>query len=212
MRRFFYRASGRKQEFEDKASKERREYVKARNAERQAKSRRDTLVKNRAIAKQSHTELESDVKKHNDLQAKLDTLYDLIFEGYTLNVPGEDAREWAFREARDTLDATKQRSKAESQANKYLEDAKKLMQEAVQQLSDVSDHSTLDILSRRTSRGMMQREALNKAQDATAQVHMLVAQAQSLSSGAQGLGLTNVAEEYVIVSASPGMFFPLTRS
>ena len=212
MCRFFYRASGRKEEFEDKASKERSEYVKARNAERQAKSRRDTLVKNRAIAKQRHTELEDDVEKHNDLQAKLDTLYDLIFEGHTPDLPGEDARELAFREARHTFNATKQRSEAELQAVEYLEDAKKLMQEAVQQLSDVSSHSTLDIFSRRTSSGMMQQEALNKAQDATNQIHTLVAQAESLSSGAQGLGSTNVAEEHVIVSASLGMFFPLTRS
>ena len=37
-RRFFYCASGKKEKFEERASKEEREYIEARDAERQAKS------------------------------------------------------------------------------------------------------------------------------------------------------------------------------
>ena len=212
MRRFFYRASGKEGKFEEEASKEREEYIKARNAETHAKSRRQTWVQNRETARRSHAKIEDDVKKHNDLQAKLDTLYDLIFAGHTPDVPGEDACEWAFREARDAFDAAKQRSEAELQVVKCLEDANNLMQQAVQQLVEALDQSTLDMFGRHTSRDMMQRDALNEAQDATNRVHMLVSQARRLSPGAQGLSLTNVAEEHVIVSTSLGMFFPLTWS
>ena len=194
MRRFIYHASGKKAKFEEKASQEKTEYVDARNEESQAKSRKDALVQDRDIARRRHAELETEVKRHNDLQTKLDALYDLVFDGHTPEVPGEDAREWAFREARDTFDATKQRSETESQVVKCLEDATKFMQQVVQQLANALDHS------------MMQRDALNRAQDAIIKVRASVEQVQRLSPGAQGLGLTDAAGEHVMVSTSRHIF------
>ena len=133
----------------------------------------------------------------------------MIFAGPTPDVPGEDAREWAFREARDAFDATKQQSEAESQVVKFLEDANKFMQQAVQQLAEAVDHSTLVIFGRRTSKDMGNRDALNRAQNAMDNIHRLVAQAQRLLPDIQSLGRINFAEEYTVVSTSLIMSSPV---
>lgn len=197
MRRMLYRASGKKERWQEKASKEEREYVEALNEENQAKSRRDEWSKNRDIARQSHTELEQVASTYTSLQGELDALYHSIFAGPSPDYPGEDQKEWAFREARDIFNAAKQRHEAEMQALHCLREADKFMRVGLESLADARGHSQMDMFGGGALTDMMERDALSKAQSATDKVHMLVSQAQRLSPDTQGLGHMDIAQGHM---------------
>lgn len=197
VRRFFYGAGGKKDKFQEKASKEEREYVEALNAEYEAKSRRDEWTRNREVARKTHAELEQINQRHHSLQAELDAMYNSIFSGPTPDVPGEDQKEWAFREARDGFAAARQRHDAESQAFKCLIDADKFMLQALHSLADARSHSQMDMFGGGTLTDMMERDALSKAKNATDKVGMLVSQAQRLSPGIGRLGQMSIAQGHL---------------
>lgn len=197
MRRFLYRAGGKKERWTEKASKEEREYVEALNAETQAKSRLEEWNKNREIARQSHAELQTVANTHNKLQAELDALYNSIFAGPSPEFPGEDQKEWTFREARDIFDGAKQRHEAEIQAARCLQEAEVFMRVALESMADARMNSRMDMWGGGGLTDMMERDALHRAQDATDKVHMLVSQAQRISPGTQGLGPIHIAHGHL---------------
>ena len=89
-----YQAGSKKGHFEEKASKEEREYVKALNEENQAKSRREVWSRNQDIARKHHTNLYETNRAHNHLQAELDQLYNPVFACPTAVFPEEDEKKW----------------------------------------------------------------------------------------------------------------------
>ena len=197
MRRFLYRAGGKKERWAEKASKEEREYVEALNAEIQAKSRRDEWVKNRDMERQKCAELQQIAYTHDQLQVELDALYNSIFGGPTPDVPGEDQKEWALREARDNFNTVKQHHEAEMQAFKCLQEANSFMHKAMESLADARMHSRMDMFGGGRLTDMMERDALHRAENATDKVRMLVSQAQRISPETQGLGQIEIAHGHM---------------
>ena len=197
-RRFMHRATGKKEQFAEKASKEEREYVEALAAENQAKSRREKWIKNRDEARKQHAMLEDTDRTHKRLQAELDSLYNSIFAGPSPEFPGEDQKESAMRQAKDAFNTAKQRHEAEVQAANCLRDAEGFMTQALQSLDDARSHSRMDMFGGGTLSDMMERNALSKAQNATDKVKMLVQQAQRLSPDVQGLGDINIDQGHAM--------------
>lgn len=74
------------------------------------------------------------------------------------------------------FNAAKHRYEAQIRAARWLEDADKFMHQALLPLVDARHHSTMDMFGGGALTDMMKRDALNKAQNATDRVHMLVAQ------------------------------------
>lgn len=198
VRRFMHRAVGKKERFAEKASKEEREYAEALVAETQAKSRRAEWIRNRDEARKHHAQLEDVDIIHKKLQAELDALYSSIFSGPSPDFPGEDQKEWAFREAKDAFNNAKRNHEAEVQAVKCLQDAQQFMSEALRHLHDARGHSRMDMLGGGTLSDMMERDALSKAQNATDKVKMLVEQAQRLSPAIPGLGNIDISHGHVM--------------
>ena len=124
-------------------------------------------------------------------------MYSHLFSGPTPDVPGEDQKEWAFREARDVFTGAKQRHDAEQQALKCLIEADKFMRGALHSLAEARDHSTMDLWGGGTITDMMERNALSQAKNATDKVGMLVSQAQRLSPDIQGLGQMHIAQGHL---------------
>ncbi|KAL8942670.1 MAG: hypothetical protein Q9216_001524 [Gyalolechia sp. 2 TL-2023] len=197
-RRFMHRAVGKKEKFAEKASKEEREYVEALAAENQAKSRREEWIKNRDEARKHHAELEQTESTHKRLQAELDALYNSIFAGPTPEFPGEDRKEWALGQAKDSFNDAKRKHEAEAQAVKCLHDANQFMSEALRSLDDARSHSRMDMFGGGTLTDMMEREALSRAQNATDKVKMLVSQAQRLSPDIQSLGNIDISHGHAM--------------
>lgn len=125
-------------------------------------------------------------------------MYNSIFAGPSPDFPGEDQKEWAFREARDAFNTVKQRHEAEVQAVKCLQEADTFMHVAVESMADARDSSRMDMFGGGRLSDMLERDALNKAQNATDKVRMLVAQAQRISPETQGLGQINIAQGHVM--------------
>lgn len=198
MRRFMYRAGGKKDRFEEKASKEEREYFEALNAENQARSRREEWNKSLEAAKKDHLELEKVANKHRNLQTQLDALYDGIFAGPSPEFPSEDAKEYAFREARDAFNAAEQRQKAETQAVSCLESADGSMTRAVRELDTACDYSRADMFGGGTLTDMMERDALSRAEREIDKVKMLVDQAQRFSPEVRGLGPIEIENRHIL--------------
>ncbi|KAL8917309.1 MAG: hypothetical protein Q9208_008030 [Pyrenodesmia sp. 3 TL-2023] len=197
-RRFMHRAVGKKERFAEKASKEEREYIEALAAETQAKSRRAEWVKKRDEAKKHRAQLENVSMTYKKLQAELDALYNTIFSGPSPDFPGEDQKEWAFREAKDAFDNAKRNHEAEVQAVRCLQDAQQFMSQALEHLHEARSHSRMDMFGGGTLSDMMERDALSKAQNATDKIKMLVDQAQRLSPAIQGLGSIDISHGHVM--------------
>lgn len=198
MRRFAYRAGGKKEKFEKKASKEEREYFEAINEEHQARSRLQQWRAAWDIAFKDHQQLEKTAKCHQELQDELDALYNEVFAGFTPDFPGEDEKESAFNEARERFSVAKQRHVAETQALQCMLDADTFMTQALKDLDDARGYSRADMFGGGTMMDMMERDALSKAQNATDKVKMLVAQAQRLSPETRGLGQIDIAQGHML--------------
>ena len=92
MRRFAYRASGKRQQFEERASKEEREYFEALRAESQARSRKEEWQRILEEAKEEPAKLEDVASNHRALQKELDALYDSLFEDQLPNLQAKIKR------------------------------------------------------------------------------------------------------------------------
>lgn len=181
VRRFAFRAACKSEKFAERAEKEEKEYFEALQDEQKEQAVNRSIKEQLQQARQVAGDLETQVARHTQLQRDLDELYASIFSGPTPEVPEEDDKERIMADARRAYDDTKSRAETEYQAMRLLGDAQRRMNTAMGQMEEALAASRYDMFGGGTFADMMERSALQRADNAVASANMAVQQAQRLN-------------------------------
>lgn len=199
VRRFAYRVGGKKEKFQEKASKEEKEYFDAVTAEFRAKQLRATLDANLKEAEKTRQELERVASQHDDFQKRLDDLYNSIFSGPTPDFPQEDEKEQLVAQIKSEFDQAQSTLSIESQTISILHEANNAMRQALSNMNAALSMSELDLIGFGGSYAdLAERNHLSMAQSQMSTVHVLVNSASRLSPAVHPLANVEVAQSNFI--------------
>ena len=195
MRRFAFKIGGKKEAFQETASKEEREWLDAVQQELVAKKGFEQLKLNLAEAERENAALFDVLSVHNATQVQLDSLYKSIFDGPSPDIPGEDDKEGAVRETELNFNAVQLRLSSENQAKAILLDAKKFLERAILDIQSAISANTADCWGvGGTFAEMNESSALSRCQGHVSQVEMLISQAQRVQPAVKHIGGMQVAQ------------------
>lgn len=194
MKRFAYKVSRKEAKFNEKASKEEKEYFDVLQEEHRSNEIRRNLATNLIEAQNAKKDLEAAASRHKQAQQDLDDLYDSIFEGPTPGFPEEDMREQAAHDALNQYHDLRVRVESETQVVTLLGNAGAKMKQSQYHLADARSHSQMDMFGGGMMSDMMERSALSKAEITCMEAKMAVEQAQRLSPEVHAMPPVNVAQ------------------
>lgn len=163
VRRFVFKASGKKEKFAQRAEDGEREYFKALQDSQQEHGVNDSIRAQVDDAQRAEPQLQAEVDKHDAAQRELDTLYGRIFDGPTPQFPDEDAREQRYAAALHGHQRTRARFDAETQAVAQLNLADRAMTRALQEIDQALGYSRMDMFGGGAMSDMMERSHLSQA-------------------------------------------------
>jgi hypothetical protein len=158
--------------------KEEKEWLDALQHELTAKKGVEQLNLKLAEAQGQNAELADVLSVRAATKAELDQLYNSIFNGPNPDIPGEDEKENAVRDAEQDFNAVQLRLSTENQAKAILLDASKFLQRAVGDIRSALDSNQMDCFGFGDSfAAMSENSSLSACQSHVSQVEMLVSQA-----------------------------------
>ncbi|GAT30145.1 similar to An12g05640 [Aspergillus luchuensis] len=195
VRRLFYRARGKREEFEAKADQEMRDYYDALAKENRAQAQREMLEAQVVDAVAQEKELRRACTTRERLHAELDAIYKRIFEGRTEEFPEEDAQEETTKQARREYGQRRERWSDLRQATQCLARAQLTLREVLLNLAETLRYCERDLWSfGSTLADWRQQDCLSRAQQKVTQTQMLVAQARRLDPRVQALPAMNIVQ------------------
>ncbi|KAI3391750.1 hypothetical protein diail_6844 [Diaporthe ilicicola] len=194
LRRFAFKMSGKTEKFEARAAKEEREYFDVLQEEHQADVINKNLVEMLADARALRGELEIRAATHVQAQKDLDSLYESIFTGPSPGFPEEDERERETSDALRIYQEARSRAEAEGQVVNILTQAQTRLNGALMSMEDALHASRRDMYGGGTFSDMMERNALNRAENLVRQAKMLITQAQRASPMVRPLPQVKIAQ------------------
>jgi hypothetical protein len=181
-KKFAYRATGQGTKFQERASKEEREYFDALQKLHEEEKIHASLTSRVAEAQAALGELENVAQINGETQRKLDALYASIFEGPTPQFPGDDEREARSNQAQQAYHGARVRYEADGQVVKLLNSAVRSMQTSLRSMEDALSASRADIFGVGGSMAdMMERNHLSQAERYVHDAQLQVMQAQKIS-------------------------------
>jgi len=141
VRRSAHRMTGQTEKFEEKASKEEREYFEAVRAQKAAEDHHALLLRNRDEALKARADVQGVAHRHNQLQTDLDALYTRIFQGATPEFPEEDQQEQTTVVAQNRYDQLAARWDTEKTALGILGEAQRIMQSVLYNMNEAHNSS-----------------------------------------------------------------------
>lgn len=182
-RRFTYKATGRREKFDEKAEVEEKEYFEGMQESNTKSEEKRQLEQLLVEAKERKGELETDAKRHEEAQVELDGLYDSIFSGPNpqAKYPEEDRLEREAESVLSEYEAQRQQLEGETRALKLLNDARGEINMSLQHLSTARGYSTWDMWGGGTMVDMMERNELSSADRRWSACKMHFAEAQRAS-------------------------------
>ncbi|KAK3370687.1 hypothetical protein B0H63DRAFT_319562 [Podospora didyma] len=181
LKRFAYKATGKKEKFEARAQKEETEYFEALQEEHRESEMNKNLKEQLQAARRAGRDLEKEVERHNQMQQELDKLYDALFAGPTPGFPEEDDREQATNRAISAYQDARSRAEAEFHAVRLLGEGQERMRSALAAMDEALSHSRRDMFGGGSMSDMMERNALHRAEMDVAGARMANIQAQRMS-------------------------------
>lgn len=194
LRRFAFKMSGKAEKFEARAAKEEREYFDVLQEEHQADVMKKNLDEILADAKTVLDELEIRAATHVEAQRELDSLYEAIFTGPSPGFPEEDQQERETSQAIQIYKEARSRAEAEGQVVNILTQAQNRLNSALMAMEDALHASRRDMYGGGTFSDMMERNALNQAENLVRQATALVTQAQRVSPMVRPLPPVRIAQ------------------
>lgn len=200
VKRFASKLGGKKSQakFEEKASKEEKEYFDAVYAKKAAEDERAMLKTQLADAEKVRVEYDSALKTHKDAQEELNEMYEGIFAGPTPDFPDEDPKELAVYEAEKKRNDAQEKLSKSTQAAQCMIEADKVMGYAQTAMGSALNYSTWDVWGGGSFADIAERNALADASSAAQRSLMLVAQAQRLDSAIKHPGQVNIAQGNIL--------------
>jgi hypothetical protein len=198
MRRFAYKAAGKKDKFESKAQKEETEYFDVLQQELREKNLNEKLATQLSEANEARVDLEQQADQHAAMQRELDALYDAIFSGPTPDFPEEDAKEGLASAALAAYQDCRNRSETQAHAARLLAAGQQHMRGALASMESALRHSRADMFGGGTFSDMMERSALQRADAEVQAARMLVLQAQRMAPGVADLPPVDINQGHLM--------------
>ena len=194
-RRFAYKASGKRERFEEKAQKEEKEYFEGMQESQVKSDTKKQLESLLSEANRQCRQLEEESQRHDTAQRELDGLYNSIFNGPNPNAsfPEEDRLERESNDALGQYHQMRQYLESEKRALDLLKGSQREMNLALRHLSSALSYSTWDMWGGGTMVDMMERNELSSAQKQYSAVLTLHREAQYTSSNVGPLPMVKVA-------------------
>lgn len=183
MRRFMYKATGKKEKFDEKAEKEEREYFEVLQEQHQEKQINDNLKQQVDEAVKVQQQFEAAARHHDALQRELDELYHAIFAGPTPQFPEEDIKEQESNRALQAYHNTRTKAEGETKAVQLLAQAMHLMNGAIRSMDSALGHSRMDMFGGGAMSDMMERNALSQAERMVQEARLMHTNAGHASPG-----------------------------
>lgn len=181
VKRFFYKAAGKKERYHEKASVEEQKHFAVLSELHQVDKSIEGLRVEHENSLTLKPDLDKEVKRHRDAVAELDTLYNSIFGGPTPDFPQEDQAEQCCVQASQEFRQLAQAETQERSAVTFLTNAVKLAVSAQGSMEKALDYSRADMFGGGMMMDMMERSHLGKADKAIAEARMLAARAKDAS-------------------------------
>lgn len=181
VRRFMFKASGKKEKFEQRAEDGEREYFQALQDSHQEESVNSAIKTQLDEGERAEPELQQNVDRHNAAQMELDVMYKRIFDGPTPQFPEEDAREQRFTAAKMAHQRTRALYDAETQAVDELNRADQCMAAALREVESALGFSRMDMFGGGAMSDMMERNHLSQADRQAMMARMHTDRAQRAS-------------------------------
>lgn len=194
MKRFAYKATGKKEKFEQRAKKEEQEYFEALQTEHREKEIKKNLDARIAEAQQALPELQNAASRHQQAQQELDSLYDGIFSGPTPGFPEEDQLEQDKNQAIARYQEMQGHLGSENQVINLLGQAQNLMRNAINSTEEALSCSRGDMFGGGAIMDMMERQALQQSENYVTQAQNTVAHAHNISPNVGGLPPVRIAQ------------------
>ncbi|KAI9051863.1 hypothetical protein LZ554_004120 [Drepanopeziza brunnea f. sp. 'monogermtubi'] len=203
MRRLGSRLSGRREKFQEEASREEREWLDAVATQLKTRQGRDDLRAQMAEAEGMSAEFRRAVEAHERAARELDVLYHSLFGGPTPEIPEEDERERAVLEAEARYNEVGLLLSRERQARDLLLEANASLKRAFRDLHEVESDATMDVWGVGSSSfaELAEHSALSRCQRHVAQVELLVSQAQRIQPAMGRVGPMTIAQMDFVSSA-----------
>jgi hypothetical protein len=181
MRRLMYRATGKREQFEEKADDEMRSYYSALEQENKLRAQRDMLEAQRSEALAEKQSLEEGCVRRVKLRAELDAMYERLFSGPTAEFPEEDAQEETVRSAKSRHHSLNKELNNHRKALQCLARAQVTTKEALLFVFEARKACERDMLGfGGTLADFRRANSLSNAQQKVSQTQMLVNQARGL--------------------------------
>jgi hypothetical protein len=194
IRRMAYKIGGKEEKFNEKATKEEKEWLDAVQAQLQCKQNLEHINSSLADAIRTNNELSSVSAIHNAAGVEMDELYNSIFEGPTPDLPEEDAVENQVQQAKREFDIVQLMLSTETQTMSILKDAEKFLVRAIGDLGQALRSNSADMFGGGTWAEYAENSALSRAQSHVFQVRMLISQAQRIHPEVTHLGGMQIAQ------------------
>lgn len=193
VRRFAHKASGRKEKFTEKAAKEEKEYFEAVQSQKSAEDELSYVRQLKAEADVQKSQFAQSAKRHDQLQAELDALYNSIFAGHTPEFPDEDRKEEACNTAHQNVQQLNQQLEKERHILFLLGQTVQKLSEARSSLDGAYGMSQYDLFGGGTMASMQKRNYLERAESSIQQVRMLQDQVKQVAPDLPSLGELRIA-------------------
>ncbi|CEL04890.1 hypothetical protein ASPCAL06014 [Aspergillus calidoustus] len=181
MRRLVYRATGKRDQFEEKADEEMRSYYNALERENKIRAQRDMLEAQRREATEEKAGLEEACTRRVKLKAELDAMYERLFSGPTAEFPEEDEQEEAVKAAKSHHQTLSKNLNGHRKALQCLARAQVTTKEALLFVFEARKACERDMLGfGGTLADFRRANSLSNAQQKVSQTQMLVDQARRL--------------------------------
>ncbi|KAJ3494460.1 hypothetical protein NLJ89_g10802 [Agrocybe chaxingu] len=193
-RRLAAKLTGRREKWEEKESKEEREYVEALEREFNERESQSSIEKLREEGKTVMIDLTEKETLYESAKAELQVLYSRIFDGPTQEFPEDDRLEYDLDAALKRYSELQARLNAESRAAELLARAARCMESCSGYVQEALGFSRYDIWGGGSMADVMERNALSSARGSAAQAEMFVEQARSFSPAIRSIRRVHIAE------------------
>lgn len=181
VRRFMFKASGKKEKFAQRAEEGEREYFKALQDSQQEQNLNAALKTQLDEGSRAQPDLQAEADRHDAAQRDLDALYSSIFDGPTPQFPEEDAREQRYAAAQHAHQRTRAMYDAETHAVDQLNLADKALSKALHEIDGALGYSRMDMFGGGMMSDMMERSHLSQADRLITMARVHVERAQRAS-------------------------------
>lgn len=181
VKRLVYRLGGKREKFEQKASKEEQDWVEAVQRGFEVQKKLDLLNQNLAEATKTSADMENVAATYKQAESELDSLYKSVFQGPTPDIPGEDQQEAAVYQASTEFSWAQGNVEKGKQVQNLLTGAMKFLDEAARDVEDARSNAKMDAFGfDSTFMDIAEANALTRVRQNVGQAEMLVSHARSM--------------------------------